>query len=77
MGVSLVLAAFVATIVGGLGTLSGAVLGAYVLAAITVGLQVLLPMSLRPYRDAFVFAALVLILVVRPQGLMGSRRIRV
>jgi branched-chain amino acid transport system permease protein len=77
MGASLVFAAFVATIVGGLGTLSGAVLGAYVLGAITVALQYALPIGLRPYREAFVFAALVVILIFRPQGLMGSRRIRV
>ncbi len=76
-GASLVFAAFVATIVGGLGTLSGAVLGAYVLGIITVLLQVILPSELRPYREAFVFTALVIILVFRPQGLLGTRRIRI
>lgn len=77
MGASLVFAAFVATIVGGLGTLSGAVLGAYVLGGITVVLQMALPIELRPYREAFVFAILVLILIVRPQGLMGAQRVRI
>lgn len=72
MGVTPVLSAFVATIIGGLGTLVGAVLGAYALGALTVLLQVYLPDELRPFRDAFVFAALVVILVVRPQGLMGK-----
>lgn len=77
MGVSPVLAAFVATIIGGLGTLLGAVLGAYALGIVTVFLQVMLPDSLRPYRDAFVFGVLVVLLVVRPQGLLGRRAERV
>ena len=72
-GLSPVLAAFVATIIGGLGTLTGAVLGGYALGAITVLLQVTLPEDLRPFRDAFVFFALVIILIVRPQGLMGRK----
>ena len=77
MGATPLLAAFVATIVGGLGTLTGAVLGAYVLGGVTVLLQVTLPESLRPYRDAFVFIALVGILVARPQGLLGAAAQRV
>jgi branched-chain amino acid transport system permease protein len=77
MGAGPLLAAFVATIVGGLGTLTGAVLGAYVLGGVTVLLQVTLPESLRPYRDAFVFVALVAILVARPQGLLGAAAQRV
>ena len=76
-GLSPVLAAFVATIIGGLGTLTGAVLGGYALGAITVLLQVTLPEDLRPFRDAFVFFALVIILIVRPQGLMGRKEQRV
>ncbi|MEX0865344.1 MAG: branched-chain amino acid ABC transporter permease [Acidimicrobiia bacterium] len=76
-GLSPVLAAFVATIIGGLGTLTGAVLGGYALGAITVLLQVTLPEDLRPFRDAFVFFALVIILLVRPQGLLGRREQRV
>jgi branched-chain amino acid transport system permease protein len=77
MGAGPLLAAFVATIVGGLGTLTGAVLGAYVLGGVTVLLQVTLPEALRPYRDAFVFVALVAILVARPQGLLGAAAQRV
>jgi branched-chain amino acid transport system permease protein len=73
MGLAPVLAAFIATIIGGLGSLSGAVLGGYLLGSLTVGLQAMLPLSLRPYRDAFVFAAVVLVLILRPQGLISSR----
>jgi branched-chain amino acid transport system permease protein len=73
IGLAPVLAAFIATIIGGIGSLGGAVLGGYVLAAFTTVLQATLPLSLRPYRDAFVFAAVVLVLILRPQGLLSSR----
>ena len=73
MGLAPALAAFIATIIGGLGSVPGAVLGGYLLGAITVALQVALPLNLRPYRDAFVFAAVIAILILRPQGLLVSR----
>src|SRR6185312_5229554 len=40
------------------------------LGVVTVVLQVALPESLRPYRDAFVYAVVLIVLVVRPQGLI-------
>jgi branched-chain amino acid transport system permease protein len=73
IGLAPVLAAFIATIIGGIGSLSGAVLGGYVLGALTVALQATLPLSLRPYRDAFVFGAVVIVLIMRPQGLLSTR----
>jgi branched-chain amino acid transport system permease protein len=73
IGVTPVLAAFVATILGGLGSLVGAVIGGYFLGAITVALQATLPLAFRSYRDAFVFGAVLLVLVLRPQGLLVHR----
>jgi branched-chain amino acid transport system permease protein len=73
IGVSPVLAAFVATILGGLGSLTGAVVGGYFLGGLTVALQALLPLTLRSYRDAFVFGIVLLVLVLRPQGLLVHR----
>jgi branched-subunit amino acid ABC-type transport system permease component len=73
IGVSIVLFAFIATIVGGMGSLSGAVLGGFAIGALTVALQASLPLALRPYRDAFVFAAVLAVLVIRPQGLLPPR----
>jgi branched-chain amino acid transport system permease protein len=73
IGVTPVLAAFVATILGGLGSLLGAVVGGYFLGAITVALQATLPLGLRSYRDAFVFAAVLALLIVRPQGFLVHR----
>ena len=48
-------------------------IGTAALGAITVALRVTLPLNLRPYRDAFVFAALIAILILRPQGLLVAR----
>ncbi len=73
MGVSAALFAFIATILGGMGSLQGAVLGGFILGALTVLLQAVLPLELRPYRDAFTFAAVIAMLVIRPQGLIVAR----
>jgi branched-chain amino acid transport system permease protein len=73
VGLAPVLAAFIATIIGGLGSLPGAVLGGYLLGAITVALQAELPQGLAPYRDAFVFGAVIVVLSLRPQGLLVAR----
>jgi branched-subunit amino acid ABC-type transport system permease component len=73
IGVNVVLFAFIATAVGGMGSLPGAVAGGFAIGALTVALQATLPLEYRPYRDAFVFAAVLAALVVRPQGLMPAR----
>jgi branched-chain amino acid transport system permease protein len=73
MGSNPVLYAFVATVLGGMGSLRGAVLGGYVFGAIFVALQAYLPLELRSYRDAFAFAAVIAMLLVRPQGLVVAR----
>jgi branched-chain amino acid transport system permease protein len=73
MGSNPVLYAFVATVLGGMGSLRGAVLGGYVFGAIFVALQSYLPLELRSYRDAFAFAAVIAMLLVRPQGLIVAR----
>jgi branched-chain amino acid transport system permease protein len=73
MGTAPVLIAFIAVIIGGLGSLKGAVYGGLLLGVLTVVLQVILPLSLRPYRDAFVYGVVLLILTLRPQGLVVLR----
>jgi branched-chain amino acid transport system permease protein len=67
-----VLFAFVATIVGGLGSMVGAVAGGYLIGAVTVILQLELPVSLRPLGTVFVFAFVIAVLLVRPHGLVRS-----
>ncbi len=72
MGFNPVLKAFVASVIGGLGSLPGAVLGAYVLGGLEILLQGLLPSTLTPYRDAFVFTVLIALLLLRPNGILGG-----
>jgi branched-chain amino acid transport system permease protein len=72
MGFNPVLKAFVASVIGGLGSLSGAVIGAYVLGGLEILLQGLLPTALTPYRDAFVFVILICLLLFRPNGILGG-----
>ncbi len=72
MGFNPVLKAFVASVIGGLGSIPGAVLGGYVLGTLEILLQGLLPSGLSPYRDAFVFVILIVLLLFRPNGILGS-----
>jgi branched-chain amino acid transport system permease protein len=72
MGFIPVLRAFVATVIGGFGSIPGAVLGAYILGFGEIFVVALLPDHLTGYRDAFIFGALIVILLVRPQGILGS-----
>jgi branched-chain amino acid transport system permease protein len=73
VGLSPVLFAFMATVLGGLGSLYGAVVGGFLLGAASVALQALLPVEISGYRDAFLFGAVLLVLVLRPQGLIVPR----
>jgi len=69
MGDQIVLMAFVATVIGGLGSLVGVVATGFIIGAISILLQTFLPVDLRPFRDAFVYVAVILVLLVRPDGL--------
>jgi branched-chain amino acid transport system permease protein len=69
-GFRAILSVFAAAVVGGLGSIPGAVLG-----ALTVGVcEELSLLVLSPnYRSAVGFLAILLVLVVRPRGLLGQR----
>jgi branched-chain amino acid transport system permease protein len=69
VGLQPALFGFVSTVMGGMGSLRGAVAAAFLLAGLTVGLQVALPAGIVAYRDALVFAGVIGILLLRPQGL--------
>lgn len=72
MGFLPVLKAFIAAILGGIGNLTGAVIGGFFLGAIEIGLQAVLPESVQPFRDAIALSLVVLVLLYRPQGLFGT-----
>lgn len=69
MGINAGLKAFTAAVVGGIGNLSGAVLGGFIMG---LSETYLAGSPYSDYRDAFAFSLLILILLVRPGGLLGS-----
>lgn len=73
MGFAPVLKAFIAAVIGGFGSLPGAVVGGLILGISEVTLQVILPERMTGFRDAFVFAAVGGLLLFRPQGILGQR----
>jgi branched-chain amino acid transport system permease protein len=99
LGFTPVLKAFIAAVIGGFGSISGAMLGGYALGFLEVLLTALpglgdilpasstnpaliaffktyLPGTLTSYRDAFVFVILILILLFRPGGILGTAETR-
>jgi len=73
MGVPLVLFAFVAVVIGGMGSLLGAVVGGFLVGFLIIMLQAYLPEDLRVFRDAFAFGFVILILLARPAGLVPTK----
>ncbi|MDB5339681.1 MAG: inner-rane translocator [Planctomycetaceae bacterium] len=63
------LKAFVAAVIGGIGNVRGAVLGGFVIAFVEQFGAFYISSN---YRDVYVFALLIIILLVRPTGLLGS-----
>ena len=63
------LKAFVAAVIGGIGNLRGAVLGGFIIAAVEQFGSLYVSTA---YRDVYVFALLIFILLVRPNGILGS-----
>jgi len=71
MGLVPGLKAFVACVIGGVGSIGGAMLGGYILGMAEVLFVGLLPPAYAGYRDAFVFGLLIVVLLVRPSGLFA------
>ncbi|MGP2490580.1 branched-chain amino acid ABC transporter permease [Mesorhizobium sp. PUT5] len=77
MGTVVGLKAFTAAILGGIGSIPGAMLGAFILAFVEVAGTALLPILTNgvlgtEYRDVLAFAILILVLLVRPAGILGE-----
>lgn len=78
------LKAFVAAVFGGIGSIPGAVIGAFIIGifeSLIKGLDIILttfhiiqsPLELSTFSDAFTFALLIVILVFKPTGLFGEK----
>jgi branched-subunit amino acid ABC-type transport system permease component len=70
LGTSLIIAVFAAAILGGIGSAPGALLGALMVGVMEETSTILIPPT---YKSAVGFAVIVVMLLVRPQGLTGSR----
>jgi len=70
MGLMAGLKAFAAAVLGGIGSIPGAMIGGLV-----IGLTEILgiTVNLSEYRDAFAFAILILVLLFKPSGIMGRK----
>ena len=75
MGFFPVVKAFIATVLGGLGSLSGAILGGFFVGAMEVATQAFLPDSVSPFRDAIVLTTVIAVLLVRPDGLVPAAKV--
>lgn len=72
MGIFPGLKCFIAAVVGGIGSITGATIGGFLLGIMEIMLVAFLP-SLTGYRDAFAFILLILILIFRPTGIIGEK----
>jgi branched-chain amino acid transport system permease protein len=75
MGVLPGMKAFVAAVLGGIGNIAGAALGGLVLGLVETAVNSTNTEHFHgsTYRDAVAFAVLILILLLRPEGLLGRR----
>jgi branched-chain amino acid transport system permease protein len=65
--------AFVSIVIGGIGSITGAVLGGFLIGLIQTFSIGFLPPGWAMYRDALVFALLIVVLLIKPTGIMGRK----
>lgn len=76
MGFTPVLKAFIAAILGGLGSLRGAVAGGFLLGFIEVYLSAFLPQQMQEFREPIGLVIVIVILLFRPNGLLPSAALK-
>jgi branched-chain amino acid transport system permease protein len=73
MGIMPGLKCFIAAVIGGIGSIAGAVLGGLLLGIIELMTVAFMP-ELTGYKDAFAFILLIVVLLVKPTGLLGKNQ---
>jgi branched-chain amino acid transport system permease protein len=71
MGLAPVLKAFVATVLGGFGSLIGAAVGGFLLGFLEVALRAWLPQDVAGFTEGVLYAIVGFLLFLRPNGLFG------
>lgn len=75
IGVLTGLKAFIAAVLGGIGNITGAVVGGFVIGIAETLAAGYLPPDLNPYKDAVAFAILILVLLFKPTGILGTNAV--
>jgi branched-chain amino acid transport system permease protein len=70
MGIMPGLKAFVAAVLGGIGSIPGAVLGAVIMGVVETTSSAFISSTMR---DAVAFSILIIVLIVKPSGLLGRK----
>lgn len=73
IGAGPLLIALIAIVIGGMEGMTGALVGGYLLGVLTIGMETVLPQGLLDFREAFTFAIVILVLLVRPEGIVRGR----
>jgi len=77
LGWEIILSAFAVVILGGIGSFYGAIIAAYILGfAENFGVSILSDLSISTgYRPAIAFMILIIVLILRPTGIMGKKEV--
>ncbi|MGJ0483914.1 MAG: branched-chain amino acid ABC transporter permease [Methylomicrobium sp.] len=73
MGILVGWKAFICAVVGGIGNIRGAMVGAFILGSVEIMVVAFLPST---YRDFVAFTLLMLLIIVRPYGILGKPRVQ-
>lgn len=71
VGESIIWWSFIAAVLGGIGSIRGSVLGGFIIGGISILAPIVLPVS--SYKDIVAFGVLIIVLLVKPTGLLGKR----
>lgn len=71
VGENIIWWSFIAAVIGGIGSIRGAVLGGFIIGGISVLAPIILPVS--SYKDIVAFAVLIIVLLIKPTGLLGKK----
>ena len=65
--------AFVAVVIGGIGSITGSVVGGFLIGLIQTFVVGFLPSGWSIYRDVVVFSLLIIVLLIKPSGILGRK----